>query len=181
MALDIEFLQDSKSTAELNGQQLTSVPGFFNVVRVLGPVLEHLKSGDDDLVRCYRRATAYADGCFWAEQRFLQYLAFGKKLADTAGREDFPTWLDDYHPIARRLSAALMLRDDPVTPEDASRILEFFFMIRRFVEMAGPTLPGVGDGGLTREIVASAAQALGRYNECLDLASEENVAFRISF
>ena len=183
MGLDIEFLDQDPAAAELDGSRLTTVPGFLNLVRVLGGVLPHLNRPDDQMdFSIYQGVERYANEHPEATVRFGEYLAFATRFreqvpADARAQLDFPDDSEDYDPIARTFAAALMLRDDPMDGEEARQVGPLVAFIKGF----GRILVAIPHPGLGPEQVGWALQVLEKYHRCLEVAEEKNLSFRISF
>ncbi|HLG05504.1 MAG TPA: hypothetical protein VI383_05075 [Gemmatimonadales bacterium] len=183
MGLDIQFLDDDPAAAELDGSRLTSMPGFFNLVRVLGGVLPHLNRPDDEMdFGIYQGVERYAQDHPEARERFREYLGFATEFReqvpeDARAQLDFPDDPEEYDPIASTFAAALMLRDSPIDGEEAGRIVHLIAFIKGF----GKILLAIPHPGLGPEQVGWALQVLERYNQCLEVASEKGLRFQISF
>ena len=179
MGLDIEFLDHDAAAADLHGTRLTTVPGFFNFARVLGVALNRLNNPDDaQNIGYYRGAADYARKHSEAAARFRQYLAFAARMAELPDVQmDFSVNPSDYDPVASTLSAALMLRDDPIGREEAVEVLAFTSFIGGFAKY----LPMFPNSGVDQESGEWMIEVLEKYNRCLKVASEKNVAFKIDF
>lgn len=183
MGLDIEFLDQDPAAAELDGSRLTSLPGFLNLVRVLGGVLPHLNRPDDQMdFSIYQGVERYAKAHPEATVRFQEYLGFAARFREQVPAEartqlDFSDDPEDYDPIARTFAAALMLRDDPMDGEEAGQVAPLIAFLKGF----GKVLLAIPHPGIGPDHVGSALQVLERYNRCLEVAEEHDLAFRISF
>jgi hypothetical protein len=182
MGLDIQFEGSGPGVDELDGMRLTNVSGFLNLTVVLGTVLNRLNQPDDEMDRgFYRAAAAYADEHGWADGRFEQYLTFLGRFAEHAKRDlRFPLSPSDYDPVARRLCAALMLRDEPVDRVEAERITGFLSLVAGYLRAMGrfrAALPGDPPGVEP----AWASDVLDKYQRCVEVTAETGVGFRVSF
>ena len=179
MGLDIRFLGHDTATADLDGTRLTTVPGFLNLVRVLGQVLKHLNDADDSMnLGVYRRAASYAQQHPEAEDRFRQYLAFAAKMAQLPDVQvGFSVDPADYDPLAGTFAAALMLRDDPMGGEEAREVLALTSFLGGFAR----SLAMFSNVGADRESVEWMVEVLEKYNQCLELAADRSLSFRIDF
>jgi len=179
MGLDIKFLGHDAATADLDGTRLTTVPGFLNFARVLGSVLKVLNDPNDEQnIAYYRGCVKHAQKHPESAERFRQYLAFAGKMAELPDVQvDFSANPADYDPLAGTLSAALMLRDDPIGGKEAGEVLALTEFIGGFARLLW-MLPTTG---VDQKSVEWMVQVLTKYNRCLNVASEKNVAFRIDF
>jgi hypothetical protein len=184
MGLDISFLEEASETVGLEGERLASVPEFLNFVFVLGMVVDMLddpNSGEEEAA-CLRRCTAYTDKRPQAEDRFCNYLSFLGRGEETLGAE-IQGSLDpfQYHRLALRLAAAMMLRDEPILGDEAREILEFArplcTLARRVAEMMKIT-----EGDPSRAHPGDSMVAVfEKYIRCLEVAAAQDVPFKIEF
>jgi hypothetical protein len=185
MGLDITFFGDDPAAAELDGQRLASVPGFLQFVLALGEILNTLKQDPQDeiLYSCYQDCLDYIEKDPESEARFEAYLSFVKECAERVASDGadmaVPLRLDDYDRVARRLSAALMLRDKPITGREAREIAELVSGLLRHSRTMARILNMLSKGdaaAMEHEI-----EVLERFKRCLDVAAEKNISFRIDF
>ncbi len=183
MGLDIRFEGDDPAAAELDGSRLASMPGFLNLIRVIGPVLNHLNDpSDDQNVAIYRGAERYAREHPEAAELFRQYLGFAARFReevpeDARSQLDFSDDPEDYDPIARSFATALMLREAPMGGEEAERVLPVTSFLATFARV----LLAIPHPGIGPDQVQWAIQVLQRYNRCLEVAAEKNLSFSVSF
>ena len=184
MGLDISFLGDDPEAAELESERLANVPNFLGTVLLLGAVLEMQENtGDPFLMGTHQAVREYTDRQDWAASRFDAYLAFLSRMADQTGA-DFgrPLDRDAYSPLARQLAAALMLREGPIDGTEAREMLDSFFSrLVSNVRMMVAVLPLAPGAKVDAASAKAAADVLDRYERCLTLASEKDLAFQISF
>jgi hypothetical protein len=177
MGLDIFFLGSHPDAEELNGARLAGVPSFFNFAHLLGMVFTHLEQADETPAKTYyKKCVKYEEKHPKAEEQFQRYSVFIKALdqfGDLGWK--FPHDPDEYHPVARRLSAALMLRDEPVDSTEAGNILYFISFIRGWTSSALMFLP------VDPDAAKSMLKILDTYISCLDVAYKNNLSFRIDF
>ncbi len=88
---------------------------------------------------------------------------------------EFPEEIIGYHPLAVRLAAALMLRDEPVIATEAEEILKFLPFLHGWSRSVLLFLPV--DPEKSQRMVA----VLDRYMKCLEVAAGNNLSFRIDF
>lgn len=183
MGLDITFLSDEPKAAELDGQRLASVPGFLQFVLALGEILNTVKQDPQDkiLYSCYQDCLDYVDKDPESEARFEAYLSFVKECAEKVAEDGadmaVPLGLDDYDPAARRLSAALMLRDKPITGREAKEIAGLVSGLLRHSRTMARIL-----NKLSKEDAAAIEheiEVLERFKRCVDIAAEKNISFEI--
>ncbi len=185
MGLDITFFGDDPQAAELDGQRLTNVPGFMNFVLVLGEVLEALRHDPQDLILydCYRASIDYVDKHPESEARFEEYLNFVKKFSERVAEDGadlaVPLSLDDYDRDARRLSAALMLRDDPISGSEAREIAGFLDDLLRHSRTMARLLTMLS--GTDEAAIAWMLEVLERFKRCVDVAAQNDISFKIDF
>ena len=83
--------------------------------------------------------------------------------------------------MARRLSAALLLRDEPIDPTEAEKILGFFSFIAGYLRAIARFDPGPGEGRPGSAHPDWASPVVDKYERCLTAARETGVAFKIDF
>jgi hypothetical protein len=183
MGLDIAFEEAIPEAAGLDRERLASIPVFLNFVRVLTVVLKMLDEQEDEEQRAFLKACrTYTEMDPDAAQRFESYLSFVRR-----SNEKFKFGLDvmldpaDYSPLARALSAALMLRAEPIDPTEAGEMLEFTRGICEFTRRLARLLPIVPGGSSAVSAAESMVEVFDKYIRCLEIAAERNVAFRIDF
>ncbi|MGQ0702350.1 MAG: hypothetical protein ACT4PM_04365 [Gemmatimonadales bacterium] len=183
MGLDIRFDEDDPAAVELDGARLTSLPGFLNLIRMVGPVLNHLNDPSDaQNVAIYQGAERYAREHPEAAELFQQYLAFAARFREQVPEEsrsqlDFSSNPEDYDPVARTFMTALMLREAPMDGEEAEKVLP----ITSFLATFSRVLLAIPHPGIEPDQVQWAIQVLEKYNRCLEVATETNASFHISF
>lgn len=185
MGLDITFFGDDPAAAEVDGQRLASVPGFLQFVLALGEILNTVRQDPQDriLYSCYKDCLDYVDKDPESEARFEAYLSFVKECAERVASDGtdmaVPLSLDDYDRVARRLSAALMLRDKPITGREAREIaglVSGLLLHSRTMARILNMLSREDAAAIEHEI-----EVLERFKRCVDVAAEKNVSFRIDF
>jgi hypothetical protein len=185
MGLDITFLSDDPEAAALDGERLASVPGFLQFVLALGEILNTVKQDplDKILYSCYQDCLDYVDRDPKSEARFEAYLTFVQKFAERVASDGtdiaVPLGLDDYDPVARRLSAALMLRDTPITGSEARELaglVSSLLLHSRTMARILNMLSKEDAAAIEHEI-----EVLERFKRCVDVAAEKSLSFRIDF
>jgi len=185
MGLDISFFGEDPQAAEIDGQRLASVPGFLNFVLVLGDVLRALKSDPQDRARqgSYETCVAYVNTHPEAKARFEEYLGFvtdfAARIALDGARLEAPLDVGAYDPTAGSLSAALMLRDDPITSVEARAIAEMLSELLRHTKTMA-RLRGLASKWNTSSIEWM-IEVFERFKRCIDVAAEKNLSFKIDF
>ena len=111
------------------------------------------------------------------------YLSFVKecdeKVAEDGADMAVPLRVDDYDRVARRVSAALMLRDKPITGGEAKEIAELVSGLLRHSRTMARIL-----NKLSKEDAAAIEheiEVLEMFKRCVDVAAEQNISFRIDF
>lgn len=177
MGLDITFFGDDPAAAEVDGQRLASVPGFLQFVLALGEILNTVRQDPQDriLYSCYQDCLDYVDKDPESEARFEAYSSFVKECAEKVAEDAdmaVPLSLDDYDPAARRLSAALMLRDKPITGGEAKEIAGLVSDLLLHSKTMARILNMLSKGDAAA--IEHEIEVLERFKRCVDVAAEKN-------
>jgi hypothetical protein len=110
-------------------------------------------------------------------------LSFVKECAESVSEDGIdmgvPLGLEGYDSVARRLSAALMLRDKPITGEEARKMSGLVSGLLGHSRTMARILNLFSEedaAAIKHEI-----EVLERFKRCVDVAAEKNVSFSIGF
>ena len=152
---------------------------------MLGEVLQALRDDPEDKLpyATYQACLDCVNKHPESEQRFEQYLRFvtnfAQRVAEDGAQLNVPLDLDAYDTVARSVSAALMLRDEPITGHEAREIAEMVSDLLRHSKTMARLLSTFSrsDGSVVEWMI----EVLEKFKRCVDLAAEKDLSFRIDF
>lgn len=177
MSLTIVFFEHGDESEELDGDTLSSIPGFFTFVGILGQSFRALEAssqgrGNPMKEGSIRRMREYLTKHPEADSQFRGYIDNARTILE---REGVPSDISGYDPEARKLAASLMLREEAITGSEAAEILDFVPWLFGYTKSRLLVTP------LGQKAQEQIRSILEKFQRCLDVAAESDIAFKIDY